>query len=115
MYNAGSLQTGVATEDGSFDMTPLKADSEERGFSYKAFRGRELRNGALCIANTADNTGIIARFDPDNVQACMIYISEEYNAVSLSIRGNQVTYSPGDEVTVNYKYTILNDLSGIVR
>ncbi len=114
--NPDDIRIGIADGTGRFDIQPFRIESDRYyGRRFQALRGREIAHGTFCIVNTEENRGIVAAFNPDDVQACTLSLDSENGTVSMSINGNQVTYSEGDEITVKYTFVFLNDVSRITK
>ena len=109
--NVQNLKVGIAAEDGSYKWEPVSFSGDNPDRFSRSFGEREIRGGSCCVINPEENIGVVVTFDPAQLRSCNVRVNSKSNTVSLSLRGNQVTYKPGDTLTFRYTYEIIDDVN----
>ncbi len=95
---------GFAAEDGTFDLSGLRYESDEWNRYARRFRARELVSGRMALANEAQGVALLVEFNPAEVEVCSVSGDE---SIILGISGAQKPLRPGDTLGLSYRLKLV--------
>ena len=108
------MKIGVKNAEGKFSVVASGSRNSEEEISERLW-GKSIAPGEWCLINTASNIGIIDSFKPEELDFCSYQINPQKNRAVLSLEGIRGSLEIGDVLTLQHKYTILNDAESILQ
>lgn len=108
------IQVGMSDGSGSYKLLTLP-EPDERGRRGARYWGKSITAGSWCIVNSSENVGIIDTFNPDELDVCSFGVNPEKNRVMLSLDGKQIPIKEGDVLKLHHKYTIVENVNGMIK